>query len=138
MARRDPTGSLRRPPIFYGWIVVGGGFANLLLAYGSHWSAGLFFEQLREAFPNDRAVLSGVYSVYIFLYPLINLGSGRLVDQYDPRWITGLGGLALSLGFILMSFVTAVWQIYLIYIYGTLIALGLGVAFVPATATVVK
>lgn len=125
-----------RPTFFYGWVVVGGGFTNLLLAYGSHWSAGLFFEQLRPVFAADRAVLSGVFTLYIFLYPLINLVTGRLIDRYDPRWIMGAGGVSLGLGFVLMSWVEAIWQIYAIY--GTLIALGLGASFVPASSTVVK
>ncbi|HEX2173808.1 MAG TPA: MFS transporter [Dehalococcoidia bacterium] len=122
--------------VFYGWIVVAGGFVYLLLAYGSHWSSGLFFEQLRQSFANDRAVLSGVYSLYIFLYPLINFASGRLVDRFDPRWVLAGGGVCLGIGFALMSQVTAIWQIYVVY--ATLIALGLGVAFVPVTTVVVK
>lgn len=132
-SRPSPAAS---PRFFYGWVIVAGGFATLLLAYGSHWSAGIFFEQLRQVFGADRAVISGAYSVYIFLYPIINLGSGRLVDRYDPRWILGAGGVSLGLGLALMSQVTAIWQIYALY--ATLIALGLGTSFVPTTTVVVK
>lgn len=121
--------------IFYGWVIVGGAFLVLFTAYGSQYAFGVFFSALLEEFGWGRARLSGVFSLYAFLYGALGLAAGRLTDWWGPRTVIALGGLFLGAGLAGMSLVTALWQPYLLY---GVAAIGMSTAFVPCSATVVK
>ncbi|HME94473.1 MAG TPA: MFS transporter [Methylomirabilota bacterium] len=125
-----------RPRLFYGWIVVATAFLVLFMAYGTQYAFGVFLAALGEEFGWSRASLSGVFSLYAFVYSVFALGAGRLTDRWGPRAVISVGGALLGIGLMLMSRVTALWQPYLLY--GTVAALGMSTAYVPCNATVAK
>jgi len=55
-------------PVLRGWIVVGGAFLVLFVAYGAQYSFGVFFAALLEEFHWSRASLAGAFSLYAVLY----------------------------------------------------------------------
>jgi hypothetical protein len=57
-----------RPRLFYGWIVVATAFLVLFMAYGTQYAFGVFLAALGEEFGWSRASLSGVFSLYAFVY----------------------------------------------------------------------
>lgn len=122
--------------LFYGWVIVGGAFIVLFTAYGTQYAFGVFFPTLLEEFGWSRASLSGVFSLYAFLYCLFGLPAGRLTDRWGPRAVIAMGGLLLGLGLTGMSQVRALWHPYLFY--GIVAALGMSTAYVPCNSTVVK
>jgi MFS family permease len=122
--------------IFYGWVVVGGAFLVLFTAYGSQYAFGVFFSPLLDEFGWSRARLSGVFSLYTFLYCSLGLLAGWLTDRWGPRAVIALGGLFLGGGLGGMSQVSALWQPYLVY--GVVAGIGMSTAYVPCTATVAK
>ncbi len=122
--------------LFYGWVVVGGAFVVLFMAYGTQYAFGVFFAALLDEFGWSRASLSGVFSVYAFLYCVIGLLAGRLTDLWGPRVVIAMGGVFLGVGLAGMSRVTQLWHPYLFY--GIIAALGMSTAYVPCNATVVK
>ncbi|MFQ5897904.1 MAG: MFS transporter [Candidatus Methylomirabilia bacterium] len=122
--------------VFYGWVVVAGAFTALFMAYGAQYSFGVFFSALLEEFGWSRAGLSGVFSLYAFLYGIVSLGSGRLTDRWGPRAVIAIGGLLLGLGMAGMSQVRELWHPYVLY--GVLAALGMSTTYVPCNSTVVK
>jgi OFA family oxalate/formate antiporter-like MFS transporter len=122
--------------VFYGWVVVGGAFAVLFTAYGAQYSFGVFFQALLDEFGWSRASLSGVFSVYAFLYCVFGLGAGRLTDLWGPRAVIAMGGALLGAGLAGMGAVSALWHPYVLY--GLVAALGMSTAYVPCNATVVK
>jgi MFS family permease len=122
--------------IFYGWVVVGGAFLVLFTAYGSQYAFGVFFSALLDEFGWSRARLSGVFSLYTFLYCSLGLLAGWLTDRWGPRTVIALGGLFLGGGLVGMSQVFALWQPYLFY--GVVAGIGMSTAYVPCTATVAK
>ncbi|MBI2552939.1 MAG: MFS transporter [Candidatus Rokubacteria bacterium] len=124
------------PRLFYGWVVVGGAFAVLFMAYGTQYAFGVFFSALLDEFGWSRASLSGIFSLYAFLYCVIGLPAGRLTDLWGPRVVIAIGGAVLGLGLAGMSRVSALWHPYLFY--GVVAALGMSTAYVPCNATVVK
>jgi MFS family permease len=123
-------------PLFYGWVVVAGAFLILFMAYGTQYAFGVFFAALVDEFGWSRASLSGVFSLYAFMYSGFALVSGRLTDRCGPRAVIATGGGILGLGLIVMSRVDALWQLYLCY--GLVAALGMSTAYVPCNATVAK
>ena len=122
--------------IFRGWIIVGGAFLVLAVAYGAQYSFGLFFAALVEEFHWSRASLSGVFSIYAFAYSCLGFIAGRATDRWGPRAVIALGGVCLGGALAGMSLVTRLWQPYVLY--GGLAALGMSTAFVPCSTTVVR
>jgi MFS transporter, OFA family, oxalate/formate antiporter len=122
--------------LFRGWIVVGGAFVVLFLAYGTQYSFGVFFAALLAEFPWSRASLSGAFSLYTLVYSACGLLAGRLTDRWGPRVVIASGSLLLCAGLAGMSQVTALWQPYVLY--GAVAALGMSTAYVPCSATVVR
>lgn len=122
--------------LFHGWVVVGGAFFVLFLAYGAQYSFGVFFAALLEEFGWSRAGLSGVFSLYAFLYCVFGLAAGQLTDRWGPRVIIAIGGVFLGAGLAGMSQVRDLWHPYVLY--GVVAALGMSTAYVPCNATVVK
>jgi MFS family permease len=122
--------------IFRGWIVVGGAFMVLAVAYGAQYSFGLFFAALVEEFHWSRASLSGVFSIYAFAYSCLGFVAGRATDRWGPRVVIAMGGVCLGAALAGMALVTRLWQPYLLY--GGLAALGMSTAFVPCSTTVVR
>lgn len=131
-----PAPRARPSGFFYGWVVVGGAFLVLFLAYGTQYAFGVFFSALLEEFGWSRAGLSGVFSLYAFLYCVFGLVAGQLTDRWGPRVVIALGGVFLGLGLAGMSQVRDLWHPYLLY--GVVAALGMSTAYVPCNATVVK
>jgi MFS family permease len=128
--------SVRASRIFYGWIVVAAAFLVLFMAYGTQYAFGVFFIALVDEFGWSRASLSGVFSLYAFVYAAFALVAGRLTDRWGPRAVISLGGALLGLGLAAMSQVRALWQPYVLY--GAVAALGMSTAYVPCNATVAK
>ena len=122
--------------VYHGWIIVGGAFVVLLLAYGTQYAFGVFFTALLEEFHWSRASLSGAFSLYAFVYSAFGLVAGRLTDRWGPRVVIAAGGVLLGAGLAGMSAVTALWQPYVLY--GAVAALGMSTAYVPCNATVVR
>ena len=122
--------------LFYGWVVVGGAFVVLFTAYGTQYAFGVFFAELLDEFGWSRASLSGIFSLYAFLYCVLGLLAGRLTDLWGPRVVIAMGGVFLGVGLAGMSRVSQLWHPYLLY--GIVAALGMSTAYVPCNATVVK
>ncbi len=122
--------------LFYGWVVVGGAFLVLFMAYGTQYAFGVFFSALIEEFGWSRASLSGAFSLYAFVYGTFALVAGRLTDRWGPRPVIAMGGGFLGIGLMAMSRVSALWHPYLLY--GGVAALGMSTAYVPCNATVAK
>jgi len=122
--------------IFSGWLIVAGAFAVLLVAYGTQYSFGVFFAALLDEFGWSRASLAGAFSLYAAGYCVAGFPAGRLTDAWGPRRIITIGGVFLGSAFVGMAFVTKLWQPYVLY--GVVAALGMGTAYVPCNATVVR
>jgi len=102
---------------------------NALAVFGF----GVFLKPLTEQFGWERGALSGAFSVGAFMTGVLSLIAGRLSDRYGPRIFVTIAGLLLGTGFILMSQVNSLWQVYLIW--GLLVGLGIGCAATPIIST---
>jgi MFS transporter, OFA family, oxalate/formate antiporter len=123
-------------PLFYGWRVVAAAFVILFTAYGAQYSFGVFFNALLAEFSWSRASLSGVFSLYAFVYSVFGFPAGRLTDVWGPARVITCGAVFLGGALAAMALVTQLWQPYVLY--GAVAALGMGTAYVPCNSTVVK
>ncbi len=124
----------QRGGIFYGWVVVGGAFVVMFLGFGVAYSFGAFFKALQDEFSADRADISLVFSLSIFLMFVVGAVAGPAADRLGPRRVIAAGMVLIGVGLLAASRATALWHLYLIY--GLTIGLGVGFSYVPAVGTV--
>jgi MFS family permease len=125
-----------RPRFFYGYIVVGAALFIMIMMYGTYNSFGVFFEPVLTDFGWSRAMTSGGYSLSWILQGLLGAIMGRFTDRFGPRVVLTICGFILGLGYLLMSQISAIWQLYLFY--GVIIGAGMGGSFVPIVSTVAR
>ncbi len=135
--RTLPTGNIKKQPrFFYGYFIVLGAFSILFIAGGSLYSFGVFFKPMLSEFGWTRAATSGPYSLNMIIMGICGILIGRLCDRFGPRIVLSICGLLIGLGYLLMSRVEAIWQIYLFY--GVIVGIGMGGTTVPLLSTVTK
>lgn len=118
-----------KPRLYYGYIVVAASFIIMILVHGLFNVFGIFFNPLLNAFGWTRATLSGAYSLSTILHGVLGITMGGLVDRFGPRIVVTVCGVFLGAGYLFMSQVNTVWQIYLFY--GVIIGIGMSGLWVP-------
>jgi MFS family permease len=97
---------------------------------------GVFFNYLLAEFNWSRAVISGASSAAFFLSGVFAMAVGRLSDRFGPRILMSVASVSFGLGFMLMSQVTELWQLY--FFYGVLFGIGLSSIDVIALTTTAR
>jgi sugar phosphate permease len=114
---------LRRP--FYGWIIVGVSFLIGFTESGVFQNIlSIFMKPMVDEFGWSRASVTGAIAFGSVCGGLLSLAVGPILDRYGPRMVTFGGILLLSLGLAAMTFVTHLWQLYLFFGVGRMIAVG--------------
>ncbi len=122
--------------LHYGWVMVIMA-ACVLAAYGiAVYTFGIFLIPLTTEFDWDRGVLSGAFSLKVLLTGFLAIFSGRISDKYGPRPLVITAGLTAGVGFLLMSQVTSLWQVYISW--GLLFGVTGSCCFVPITSTITR
>lgn len=102
-------------PLFYGYHVMTASLLILLLAIGFFISFGVFLTPLNAEFGWSRMAISAAYSVGCFVSGTCAIIFGRICDKYGPREILTIGGIVFGTGFLLMSRINSLWQLYLFF-----------------------
>jgi MFS family permease len=126
----------KTPRFYYGYIVVLAAFIVMLVSWGLYITFGIFFDPLLDEFKCSRAVLSGAYSFSMIFHGVLAIAMGGLTDKYGPRVVVTFCGFFLGLGYLLMSQVNNVWQLYLFY--GVIIGIGMSGVWVPLLSSVAR
>ena len=127
-ARSDST-------MFYGWWVVVACFASMSMAGGiGNLSFPIFLKPLTQEFGWSRAQVSGGISAFMLAITLTAPFVGRAVSRYGPRTVMIPAAFFVGLCLMLLSRMTALWQLYLLRI-------GVGIGFtalahVPVNVTI--
>ncbi|UCC17546.1 MAG: MFS transporter [Dehalococcoidales bacterium] len=125
----------KKPRIFYGYVVVAACFLVMVVMHGAFNSFGVFFTPLENEFNCTRAVLSGANSVAFIVMGVSAMLLGMLSDKFSPRLILTFSGILFGIGYMLMSQVHAIGQIYF---FLSLAGIGLSAADIIPLATVVR
>lgn len=121
---------------FYGYIIVIASFFLLLVMHGMYSTYGIFFNPIQEQFSWSRTTISGANSLAFFLMGVSSIATGRLTDRFGPRIVVAILGFLLGLGYLLMSQVNSVWQLYLFY--GALVGIGTSIGDVALLSTTAR
>lgn len=119
------------PRIYFGWWTViitgisgglGYGFYNLGLS--------VFFKDLAAELNLSRAATSVAAGIGALEGGITSPIVGWLSDRFGPRWWVVIGLTVAGIGFILMRYISAVWQYYLVW--GVLVGMGLNIGLTVA------
>ena len=115
------------------WLMLGGAFAAFTISAALMHAYPVYLVAFIEDFGWSRAETSIAYSVSQLVGGVSAPLVGMLVDRLGPRRLLLVGSILLGIGLCASAFVTALWQIVLLY--GIVMTFGancLGlVAFVP-------
>jgi MFS family permease len=125
-----------RPRFFYGYIVVGAALLIMAIMWGAYNLFGIFFKPVLTDFNWTRTMISGALSLSWIVQGLLGIVMGRLTDRFGPRLVLTISGFLVGVGYLLMSYVSTVWQLYLFY--GVIIGSGMGGSWVPIVSTVAR
>jgi len=103
------------PGYFYGHVVVAAAFFIMVVMWAAYYSFGIYFKPMINEFGWTRAITSGAFSLSSIVNGLLAIVMGRLTDAYGPRIVMTICAVMLCLGFLLMSQIGAVWQLYIFY-----------------------
>ncbi|MFC1934148.1 MFS transporter [Chloroflexota bacterium] len=120
----------------YGWVIVILAIFILFAHAVIFYTFGIFLTPLTTEFNWDRGALSAASSIYVIISGLVAIFAGRLSDRYGPRPLLTLSGLFTGVGFLLMSQVSSLWQVYLVW--GVFFGVGGGSCVVPILSTMAR
>jgi MFS family permease len=124
------------PKLSYGYFLVVVTFFIMLLSWGLFIVFGVFFDQLLEEFKWTRAMLSGAYSISSIVSGVLAIVMGGLTDRFGPRLVVTFCGFCLGLGYLLMSQVNSLWQLYLFY--GVIVGIGMSGLWIPLISPIAR
>lgn len=131
-----PAKEKKQSRFYYGYFIVAACFFIFFILGGVTFSFGVFFKPMLSEFGWTRAATSGAFSLNMILGGVFGILGGRLTDRFGPRLVITGGGLLICLGYLLMSQVNAIWQIYLFL--GMLAGIGMGGMAIPMMSTIAR
>ena len=126
----------KSPKLFYGYVVVLSAFIIKMIMWGVMYSFGVFLKPLSAEFGWTSAAISGAYSLTVVLHGLLSILAGRLTDKFGPRMVMTVSGFLFGAGFLLMSQVSALWQLYLFC--GVIVGIAMSAVYVPLVSTAAR
>jgi MFS family permease len=125
-----------RARYFYGYNIVAAGFIIQAVVVGAMFTYGAFFKEFQAEFGWSRAAISGASSLAFLMMGLVGVIAGKMNDRIGPKFIIVASGISLGIGYLLMSRLQTLWQLYLIY--GVLVGIGFSTHDVITLSTVAR
>ncbi len=100
---------------YHGYAIVAAGFVVQGTIVGAIFTYGVFFDAMHTELGWSRAAISAAPSLASLVMGFTAMLFGRLTDVAGPRRILGAAGIAITLGFLIMSRMTMPWHLLLAY-----------------------
>ncbi len=107
------------------WTVVGG--VSMNLALGSLYAWSVFVIPLEEEFGWTRGETSWVFTIAIATFAASFVLGGRIQDRRGPQVCAATGAILVGIGFVLASFTTSLFYLYITF--GFIVGLGNGFGY---------
>jgi MFS family permease len=124
----------RRPRVHRAWLVAAVAFVALIGAAGFRATPGALITPLQDEFGWSRATISLAVSVNLLLYGLTAPFAAALMNRFGIRRVVSCALCLVALGSGLTVFMTASWQ--LVLLWGVLVGLGTGSMALAFVATI--
>jgi len=114
---------LRKP--YYGWVIVGVSFLIGVTEVGVFQNIlSIFMKPMAHDFGWSRAAVTGAIAVGSICGGLVSPFVGPILDRHGPRMVAFWGIVFFSIGLSALMFVRHIWQLYLFFGMGRMIAVG--------------
>jgi len=114
-SRKNPAFS-KTSGTFYGWWIVMAGTVILFVSSGiGFYGHGVILDPLRTLHGWSKTTISSAVTLYFFTSGIMGLIIGRQIDKYGPKGLLIIGSVIIGAGFTLLSLISTVWQLYVIY-----------------------
>ena len=120
--------------LYYGWVMVILAIFILPVQGITFYSFGIFLRPLTLEFNWERGALSAAFSMTMLIGGGLAILAGKLADKYGPRPLLTVNGLLQGIGFLLMSQVSSLEQMYLIW--GIIMGVAFSCAFIPVASAI--
>jgi MFS family permease len=124
-----------RPHFDHRYVIVIASFLVAMVVVGLFSSIGVFFKPMLNEFGWSRAVISAPIAISGVINGLLSIMMGGLSDKLGPRRVVTLCGILAGAGYLLMSWVDNIWQLY-VYL-GVFVGSGMSV-LVPLVSTIAR
>jgi MFS family permease len=123
--------------IFYGWVIVAVGFL-LLCVEGSciFYSFGIFLNPMIGELGIGRAAGTTAFTVFQLVVGMSSLLVAVVISRFGVRFPMALGFTLAAVGIALLSRITQIWQLWLIY--GVIVGAGVAFGHLLALTTLVN
>lgn len=127
----------RHQRIFYGWWIVIALFGVGMVGSMVRYSLTAFFPFISSELGWSRSLIGSGQTLTVFIYALLVPFAGRMTDRVGGRKTIFIGGLVNLCGWLLLSMMKSLWQLYLYYGLITAVAVSMN-HYVPIQATARK
>nr|XP_023024053.1 monocarboxylate transporter 13-like [Leptinotarsa decemlineata]XP_023024054.1 monocarboxylate transporter 13-like [Leptinotarsa decemlineata] len=118
----------------WGWMVVFAAFVINTISEGISFSFGVLFIEFLNEFGASKSATSWIGSLFLALPLLAGPLGSTLVDRYGCIWMTIVGSLICTTGFILSVFANSLGMLYLTF--GVIGGIGRALTFVTAVVSI--
>jgi MFS family permease len=115
----DPiSGSKPKQRLFYGWVIVGAVFVQLMFAAGlTFYGLPLFLNTLTKERGFSVFAVSLATSTFWVASGITGIVVARLLTRFDPRVFIAGGAVVASICMVLIGRLTELWQLYPVYAF---------------------
>lgn len=124
-----------KPGFNYGYVIVICAFISMVAVYLLPFSYGVYFKPMAAELGWNRTVVSGAFSLSRIVGSIVAILFGWLIDKKGARMVLILCGLVCAAGYLVISGINAIWQLYVVY--GVLVGAGISI-FAPMVSTTAK
>lgn len=125
-----------KPTFFYGYVVTAAASGIWLIGWGAYTTFGVFFKPLITEFGWTRAETALAYSLSLLVQGTLGIFMGWLTDRLGPRKVVLVFSPFVGLAYLLMSQLSASWQLQLYF--GLVAAIGFSAITVPPMVAVTR
>lgn len=125
---------LERRGIHYAWVVMGIAFLTMLVSSAALGLPGAFLRPISHEFGWTTAAISSALAVRFMLYGLMGPFAAVMMERYGLRRVVSLALLLVASGVVLVTRMTGLWQ--LVLLWGIVLGFGSGLTALVMGATV--
>lgn len=126
----------KKGKLYHGYIVLAGSFLILMIVNGANYCFGVFLKPVIAEFGWSRAETAAAFSLYYAFWAVFSIFAGRMSDRFAPRLVITVSGILVGCSYLLITQITTVWQLYLLY--GVLLSIGMAGIYVTLFSTVAR